>query len=261
MVSTQYLPSLFLLLLIFSGCSYDRRDLVRYDLMVPGTEKEVLDVGKVFTAGEHKLNTYQRYFNGNDDKLTSRVLTRSPQLDNRWIALDQEGGFISFLLDEDFLQIPAAKNGRRESFIRFEPYLSYSPTRMTLGDTHESAVDFEVWNQEESGRRTGNLSIKTVYTGTNPIELSELGTLNCPRIDSTILLNLSYGLSVSVEQSQWFHGLYGEVLQDVQGNVELLSVPLYKFTARQQLISSERIDSEEVLRILLENRFSETLND
>ncbi|CAN5454971.1 hypothetical protein BH09SUM1_BH09SUM1_19200 [soil metagenome] len=234
--------------LFLSSCGRDYGHLARYDLTAPGATSLQLNSSQTFLVGANRMNTFRLYRDGKECGETTRTLVRIPTLPETWRTYDGQANWIDFLLKPEGLFMTRAHNEEYKSWIEFPTAVELSPMIMDQNIRHERESPFYTWADTWT-TRTGTMAMQVWFAGEESID-TELGHLDrCVRIDSHFDVNLNFGLpfTASMDQRQWVHPDYGEVVRDLDGSFGIVGVPLKSFTSRQAIIGSRRLTDNERL--------------
>jgi len=246
---------LFVLLLsfvFFTACGRRYGELQRLDLTVPGKTNRLLNAPAAFLTGVDRLNTYSRYSDGRPDAPTTRTIVLHQTEPELYRSYDSYGNWVEFDLDlEAGLKITRGHNTAYGSWIVFHDPLLFAPSRMEQNSRFEQKTAFTTWADSWT-TRTGQLAMATWFAGVEDID-TDLGRLEqCVRVDSAFTATLFFGLpfNATVNQRQWIHADYGEVVRDLDGSYGVIGLPVKAFTSRHVISASRELTEGEAHDLL-----------
>jgi hypothetical protein len=236
------LALLTLLLPVLPGCGKRWGDLERLDTSTPRLDTRELDTAAALLANVERLNTYDSYEDGRQTTQLARTVIPWDMETRTWRNYESDGSYVELReIPGQGLAVTTAHNRSFDSWIVFDEPVLFAPSVMTLETAATTEGRFETWAKGWSHRR-GSLTVVSRYTGIEDVTVPLGRVTDCARVDATFDVKLPFGFNVTMNQRQWLHPEYGEVLRDIDGSFSFAGVGVSGFTRRYTLVSSTELD-------------------
>jgi hypothetical protein len=242
----------FALLVTLAGCGKNWSDIPATGLDEPQVDLPRIPIAQVIAASEGRLNTYA-VFEGDqpDGRISHTTIPWNKEVAKEdggkpeprtWRSYETKGSYVEFqLLPQTGYALTRIHNPRNEATIIFDEPLVVIPPVIALDDPHTHHAAFEGWAKGWSQRR-GTITVTTRYLGlqdaTTPLGHFE----RCARVDALVRIRLPYGFSLTMNQRQWLHPQYGDIVREIDGRLSWSMIGVKRLHRRLELIETAPLD-------------------
>jgi hypothetical protein len=234
---------LTLLLAALPGCGKRWGDLERLDTSAPRLDTRELNTARALLANVELLNTYDAFEDGRQTGQLARTVIPWDMETRTWRNYESDGSYVELReIPGQGLAVTTAHNRSFDSWIVFDEPVVFAPGIMTIEEPAITEGRFETWAKGWS-RRRGSLSVTSRYVGIEDVTVPLGRVSDCARVDATFDVKLPFAFNITMNQRQWLHPEYGEVLRDIDGSFGWAGVGVSGFTRRYTLVSSTELDA------------------
>ncbi len=240
-------PVFLVVFLVSAGCAHTTGAP-----KAPSVENDVrvLNARESFSWGEGAETVAARFISDELREQSRRILLRAEPGEDHWFGLDRNGSWFQFRFNKaGDLVVEAARNEKYQSSLFLEPPLRIGHEIMPVGERFVATSQFTA--TRGARRYNGAIEATVWFAGADSADTPMRRFEDTMRIDAVFRIELPFGLIVVIEQQQWLHPRYGEVLKTGIGSLRLLDTPVRTFRYREALIETRALPEDERDRLLM----------